>query len=380
MSEPASEAFLNGQGIPVPLAEIEDMLAQLWGPSDDTEAKGRGVPATPTRLVLSNLVVVDLGSDPSRIDGYLEVMAERYPSRIVVLRTDGSASGRVVNAEVAAVCHVPGSGRPQVCSEQIILRAPAASYDLLPGAVRRLLIADLPMVLWWSGDPRQAERLFFDLSDESSRLILDLPDPGAEPVAVRLALDLRHNLFDRDIAWFGITNWRELVAQFFDPAGCEAALGGIREVRIAARTPEPVIARPPRVALWLGAWLAGQLGWKQDTRGPATPGHFEASFRSATGRVRIVIETRQDDTLRRPQITAVDVNAGSAGSFQLTREGASAEVLVVTDAPGHDALPRLIRAPEWDTTRRLAAALESARDDPPYRSALPHLLWMLDAT
>ena len=29
----ATEAFLSGQGIPVPLESIEDELTRLWGPS-----------------------------------------------------------------------------------------------------------------------------------------------------------------------------------------------------------------------------------------------------------------------------------------------------------------------------------------------------------
>ncbi len=70
--------------------------------------------------------------------------------------------------------------------------------------------------------------------------------------------------FSRDAAWFGLTRWRELVAQFFDPACAVDALDRIDSVQIEAIAPEP--DRTPRIAVWLAAWLAGQLGWKPQGR------------------------------------------------------------------------------------------------------------------
>jgi hypothetical protein len=41
-------------------------------------------------------------------------------------------------------------------------------------------------------------------------------------------------------------------------------------------------------------------------------------------------------------------------------------------------LPRGVHAPEIDAPRRIAAALESARIDVPFRKALPIALWLLE--
>jgi hypothetical protein len=41
-------------------------------------------------------------------------------------------------------------------------------------------------------------------------------------------------------------------------------------------------------------------------------------------------------------------------------------------------LPRFVEAPELDPARRVAAALESARVDPPFQNALPIALWLLE--
>jgi hypothetical protein len=379
MSEPASEAFLNGEGIPVALHQIEQALEDLWGPAADREGGPEHQNPTVTRLILSNLVVADLTNQPARLDPLLESLSRRYPSRIILLRTAPGVS-RTLAADVAALCHLPTAGRPQVCSERIVLKAPSAAYDLLPGAIRPLLITDLPMILWWCGDTRPASDLFRDLADESSRLILDLPDPDADPLAVQEALNLELNLFDRDLAWFGITPWRELVAQFFDPPGSEAALADLREIHLVAHTPRLAATRPPRVALWLAAWLAGQLGWQARSCRCDSPGHFTAVFQRPQGPVTFTIESIDQPGLAQPQLEYLNLQTATVGCFRLRRQSGSPEVIATTDSPRHDALPRLVRAPDWDDEHRLAAALESDRDDPPYRNALPHLLWMLSAT
>jgi glucose-6-phosphate dehydrogenase assembly protein OpcA len=369
----SSDAFLSGQGIPVALANVDEELARLWGPAADREGGPDQERPTVTRLVLANLVVADLASDGSRTRELLELVARHYPCREIMLRHSDDPA-REVRAEVSAVCHLPAPGLPQVCSEQIILSAGPQTLDLLPGAVRPLLETDLPLVLWWVGDPRPHRALFLDLADESSRLILDQPDPQPDVDALRTALDLSVNRFGRDLVWFGITPWRELVAGFFDPPGAESALERLTSVRIEA------VARPgdptPRVALWLAAWLAGRLGWAPKTRLGEDAQVLAAVFDGPGGGIGVEFRTRRDPDVAMPHLLGVTLEAGSRESYRAVRAN-SAEVRLVVRGPGHDPLPRLIRVMEWDAVRRLAAALESARDDPPYRDALPVLLWLL---
>src|SRR5262249_49153878 len=187
----------------------------------------------------------------------LETGSGRFAGGRIVLRgTD--EPGRSVAAEVSALCHLPAPGLPQVCSERIVLRAGPEGGDLLPGAIRPLLEADLPFVLWWADDPRKDETLFRNLGDECSRLILDLPDPGPEPDAPRLGPDLTVSRYSRDGAWFGLTRWRELVAQFFDPPCHHETLSSIDSVTIDALVPANGNANneieAPRLALWLASW------------------------------------------------------------------------------------------------------------------------------
>jgi hypothetical protein len=368
-----TDAFLSGEGIPVPVAEIESELTHLWGPAAEREGGPDLDQPNVTRVTLANLVVADFHTDGDRTRELIQTVTPRYPCRAIVLRPAPGQDG--VTAEVAAVCHLPAPGRPQVCAEQIVLRAGDPARKLLPGAVRPLLETDLPLVLWWAGDPRPDEALFRDLADESARLILDLPDPQADPGAVRLALDLSLHRYGRDLSWFGITPWRELVAQFFDPPGHEAALATIEEVEIEVVAPSN--GRLPRVAAWTAGWLAGALDWTCERPPRANGPRSDAIFRSPAGPIRVLFRVTVDPATPLPHLSAVRLRAGYAGTFSVERAGEAAEVRVTADARGHDPLPRVVRLAEWDAARRLAAALESARDDPPYRRAVPHVLRLL---
>ncbi len=184
MTDSMTESFLDGHGIPVDLANIENELVNLWGPAAEQAGGPEVESPNVTRIVLANLLVDCLTGAATAPGQVLETVIARYPCRTIVLLGD-DAPERRIRAEVSALCHLPAPGLPQVCSERIVLRTGPSAIDLVPGAVRPLLEPDLPMVLWWTSDPRDHESLFRDLADECSRLVLDLPDPiapaGAAP-------------------------------------------------------------------------------------------------------------------------------------------------------------------------------------------------------
>jgi glucose-6-phosphate dehydrogenase assembly protein OpcA len=378
----SSTAFLSGQGIPVPLGEVEAELARLWGPSAERaggpEVEGPSV----TRVALANLVVAGLGPDAARVEPVLDTVVMRRPCRAIVL-ADGGGPPRRVGAEVSALCHLPAPGRPQVCSERIVLRAGPGALDLLPGAVFALLEPDLPMVLWWVGDPGPGSGLCRTLAAEAARLVPDLPDPCGDAEAVRAALGPGAHPFGRDLAWFGVGRWRELVAQFFDGAEAAEALGRVARVEIDAEMAEGSDAAAiPRAPAWLAAWLAGQLGWRPIRR-EAGEGGVAATFARAdgSGEVSVRIRVGRAPGLDAARVTRVRLGMdGPRGeeSFALARSASHPEeVRIEACAPCRCALPRLVRAPELDAAGRVSAALESSRDDPPYRAARGAMFWLL---
>jgi len=385
MSDPMSDAFLQGQGIPVELREVESTLERLWGPA--AERVGGPEPEHPhvTRIVLANLVVERLAAEAWELRPVLEDVVTRFPCRAIVVRGSDDPARRVT-AEVSALCHLPDPGLPQVCSERIVLHAGPNALDLIPGAIRPLLEADLPVILWWTTDPRAHERLFREMGGDCSRLLLDLPDPGVSTGALRLGLDPSICSWSRDTVWFGLTRWRELVAQFFDPPCHHETLNRIDSLHIDALSPDP--SGPPRLAIWLAAWLAGQLGWKRQGKpvmvSAAEGSSFRAAFLGPLGTLALEIVTRPlpADLGPLPRLTGVTLTArGPEGTetFRLARTApASADVRIQAEAPDYCALPRVVRAEELDSARRIASALESSRFDRPYENARPVAFWLLE--
>jgi len=390
MPDAMTDSFLAGQGIPVEPGQVETELMKLWGPAAEQAGGPELENPHVTRIALANLVVECLAGSCESLCGVLETVIARFPCRAIVLR-GSDEPGRRIAAEVSALCHLPAPGLPQVCSERIVLRGGPNAIDLLPGAVRPILEAELPIVLWWTGDPRRHEALFRDLADECSRLILDLPDPGADVEALRLGLDPALCPFSRDVAWFGLARWRELVAQFFDPPCPSKALGRIDAVHITAFAPPSEANRTPRIAVWLAAWLAGQLGWEPqgqpglDTSSAESALHAE--FLGPPGTITVRITTRPDHSgsISEPRVMGVTITAkGPEGRgaevFSLVRPAIdSTAVRVDAESVELCRLPRLVEAPELDPARRIAAALESSRIDPPFHNALPIALWLLES-
>ncbi len=380
MSDAVSTAFLEGQGVPVALGDVEAELIRLWGPAA-TEVGGdtEGSPAV-TRVVLANLIVECL-DDSSRIAGVLETVMSRYPCRAIVLCRDDSLD-RQIQAEASALCHLPAPGCPQVCSERIVLRTGRNAHDLLMGAVRPLIEPDLPLILWWTSAPTTLPELYRDLSSECSRVILDLPD-NAPAGALALGLDRSIHSFSRDSIWFEITGWRELVAQLFDPSCLAGLLGQIAQVSIEVVA--PAVAGPPRPGVWLAAWLAGQLGWRPvgaATFGSVGPdSRLSASFESPGGPVTVVLVARPSPALSEPRIASVIITCrdpGGESTLKLTRPSPlSPGVRIDVTSPDACRLPRVVDSPDPDPAQRIAAALDSARIDPPFDRALPIAMGML---
>jgi glucose-6-phosphate dehydrogenase assembly protein OpcA len=381
---------LDGQGIPVELRDIESVLGQLWGPAA-LQAGGPEIEnPNVTRIVLANLVIASLDRSDAPPASVVETVIARFPCRAILVRGSEQEERRIT-AEVSALCRLAAPGMPQVCSERIVLHAGRNAVDLLPGAIRPLLEADLPLVLWWTGDPRSHEPLFRDLADECSRVVLDLPDPGLAAGALRLGLDPALCACSRDSTWFGLARWRELIAQFFDPSCRLESTSRIDSVTVEVISPDPV--RPPRPAVWLVAWLAGQLAWQpkgQPVNHPAvdSTGRLEAAFLAVGGEVAVTVVTQKSaaETNHVPQISGLTITTrkspdgrARAEKFHLSRPGGSSPIFVEMDAIDTCRLPRLIDAPELDAARRIAAALESSHVDRPFERAVPIALWLLDA-
>ena len=112
MSEATTDSFLDGQGIPVALPQIEAELAKLWGPA--AEQIGGPDVENPhvTRIVLANLVLECLGGDGESLGPVLETVIARFPCRAIVVRGSTTLNAiSMLKCRRCATCRHPGCPR-----------------------------------------------------------------------------------------------------------------------------------------------------------------------------------------------------------------------------------------------------------------------------
>jgi glucose-6-phosphate dehydrogenase assembly protein OpcA len=169
----------------------------------------------------------------------LEGLAERHPSRTILLRPDPGAAAEGLEADVDRQCF--SLGERHVCAEVIRVRlcgrtARAPASVLLP-----LVLPDLPVFLRWRGQPPFGAPEYEQLTGVADRLIVD---SGEWP-------ELRHDLlarsFDRtavsDLAWRRTLDARVRIASLWP--------SDFTSVRIHGPRAEGAL---------LGGWLRSRLG------------------------------------------------------------------------------------------------------------------------
>jgi glucose-6-phosphate dehydrogenase assembly protein OpcA len=202
----------------VTLAEVESELARLRNESGVES----GAPQQRTSVMTHVAWVPPQWLDAA--ERTLEGMAERHPSRTVLLvPQEDSGEGRI-DAEISVRCF-PVADRP-VCGEVIELhlfgdRARAPASIVLP-----LAISDLPVFLRWRGEPPFGEAQWEQLVDVADRVVVDSSE--WESLRYRELAEAFDRAAVSDIAWARTTDWRVQLA---------ATWPGIREQEIRIRGP-----------------------------------------------------------------------------------------------------------------------------------------------
>jgi glucose-6-phosphate dehydrogenase assembly protein OpcA len=174
----------------------------------------------------------------------LEGMAERHPSRTILLFPDADAGPGRIDAAVALESYeVPGSDR-RIVSEVIELRLLGTRAKAPASVVAPLLISDLPVFLRWRGEPPWGAQELEQLLETVDRLVVDSTEWQDLPHAyTRLA-----GVFDRaavsDIAWARTSRWRPLLASLWPE------IADVRRLKVQGTLAQ---------ALLLCGWLRSRL-------------------------------------------------------------------------------------------------------------------------
>jgi hypothetical protein len=172
-------------------------------------------------------------------------MAERHPSRTVLLIPEPDFGMNRIDATVALECYeVPASDR-QVCSEVIELRLKGTRAKAPASIVLPLLISDLPVFLRWRGVPTWGSQELDQLLGVIDRLIVDSTEWDDLPVEYGHLVALFERVAVSDIAWARTSRWRHLLASLWPD------IADVNRIRVKGTEAQ---------ALLLCGWLRSRLG------------------------------------------------------------------------------------------------------------------------
>lgn len=218
------------------VAELERDLAEL-------RAEGpAGAPWLRTS-VLTHVVWAPRGWREAA-DETLAGLAERHPSRTIVLFPEPDADVDEITGDVDLRCFSLPGQEHHVCSEVIELHLRGSGTVAPASVVAPLLLVDLPAFLRWRGEPPYGDPAFEGLVDLVDRLVVDSTEwPELPGLYAGLA-----GVFDRvavsDIAWARTSRWRAALASMWP------GIAEVRRIRVTAT---------PAQAHLLAGWLRSRL-------------------------------------------------------------------------------------------------------------------------
>jgi len=248
------------------IAGIEAELGRIWSSISLTTPgeEGRDERRVAARSSVMNLVVVaGRGEIGERVASVVEGLTGRHPSRTIIVSPADPDGPAWINAQIEAHCMLPSATAPETCSELVYMTCGGESGQHLAALVAPLLIHDLPVTVWWPGEPHFESRSALELLPMADRVIVDGSGWSGDGVAGLAAMCGLPERFQLDVADFALlrqTRWREAIASTFDRPNLLPFLGHLEriEVRYAAAEGTPGSANIVR-PLYHVAWLASRL-------------------------------------------------------------------------------------------------------------------------
>ena len=376
------------------IAEIEEELARIWSAPDITarlnREEGRYIAA---RTSVMNLVVVARRPElAERSAATIQSLTGRHPSRTIVIQSADPDGPSWLDARIDAHCILPREGAPETCAETIHLTCGGESGRHLAAIATPLIIHDLPVTVWWPGEPPFMVRTAQDLLAGADRLVVDgstWSGDGLGKLREMAGLLESSRLSISDFALIRQSRWREAIASTFDDPDFLPYLRSIRRIAITYGTHDEAgapgstnLVKP----IYHVGWLASRLGLsvvkplasvaERKAKTVSSRSHGSASSRPHLGRglagtlsdgrsdiavvIRPVVSTMPAGTTLRVELLAE--RRGSELRADVTAEAETVHVRVWQD--GVEALDRSFRAPRRTDVDLLAEAIEAGRRDP----------------
>jgi len=259
-------------GKPIRMEQTEQELALLWKISADNMRMGQN---TNVRTSVLNLIISapDIES-AQRASKLLRDLSSMHLARVTILILDSSDDTPTsISTWITLRCFSVISDLMRHCFEQTTVLASGGAVRAIANIAQPLLKAELPVYLWWLGDPPSDNSVFGSLVALSDRVIVDSTsffNPEQDIYTLASLLQASPGCALSDLNWSRLTPWRQLIAQFFDVADYRPYLAGVNSIEIAhaaapiatqMRTESGDVSPNPARALLLAGWLKARLGW-----------------------------------------------------------------------------------------------------------------------
>jgi glucose-6-phosphate dehydrogenase assembly protein OpcA len=378
------------------IAGIEAELARIWASTSLTTTGLDGEPERhiAARTSVMNLVVIarrpEVGEHAAAV---IQMLAGRHPSRTMILSSADPDGPSWLDAQIQAHCILPRPDAAETCAEFIALTAGGESGRHLAAIIAPLLIHDLPVTLWWPGDPPLASRQAVDLLDMADRLVVDgshWSGDGLDRLGALAEIVTNRNLGDghvavSDFAMIRQSRWREAIASSFDRPELRSFLGDLRTlvVRYAAHPGAGSGGTNLIKPLYHVAWLASRLDMAVvqplEEVSPSAPGPAPDPDLGPTragvlrqGRHKVPVQlVPVESPMAAGTTLAVELTARRRSIGLEVAVTAEAEAVIVRASLDGTALPdRRFMAPRRTEVELLAETIESVGRDPVATAAL----------
>jgi glucose-6-phosphate dehydrogenase assembly protein OpcA len=370
------------------IEQIEQELVRIWAQPNLTAvvegAPGRHIAA---RTSVMNLVVVARRPETAqRAAATIQMLTGRHPSRTIIVSPADPDGPSWIDAQIEAHCMLPRDSAPEVCAETIFMTVGGDAGRHAAAVVAPLLVHDLPVTLWWPGNPPFRWGIT-DLLDLADRLVVDgssWSENGLDRLRYLAGIASLDRIAIFDFALVRQSRWREAIASVFDHPELLAYLRHLRRVAVTYashdQADEPLgtnVVKPVYHVAWLASRLdlgvrkalepeptARRAPSGRAARGLATRRGWTASLgdgRAGTGVViRPIGSSMPGGTTLRLELLAE--RRGSELRVDVTAEAEIVRARVWRD--GVEALDRHFQAPRRTDLNLLAEAIEAGGRDP----------------
>jgi glucose-6-phosphate dehydrogenase assembly protein OpcA len=369
----ADEAAIQAQ------AEAAARAAAALAASQASDSEGRHVAARSS--VLNLVVIAGDRATSEKCARIISGTAGRHPSRSLLISEVDPDAPSGIEAAIETIAFDAAGRRTETGAEMVHIAARGEAGHHLASIIVPLLVHDLPVAIWWPGQPGLESHRADRLLPIADRLIVD--GSGWAGNGLDLLLQLAR-IADRrrpggrtgaqrplvvvDFALVRQTRWREALASVYDLPDLRPHLGAVRSIDVtyaAAVEGDPDLTTNVVRPLYHVAWLASRLGMTVvESLGRVRAGHRAATLRQRDHQVAVSLK---------PAMSIL--GAGSTVRVELTSRLRGAEMTGILTAGdrtvdvvimdhGHERVRRTYNAPRLDEIALLTRAVQEGGTDP----------------